>query len=147
MDVPYTFLFVPWSFPEDIIDWFNFFYRNEPFTRSNLYAITSKFNSFFDKECWGQITTYSYGYAHSKYYKRKFIIKYRDKLDWDNLSENVDFELEFISKMKDYINFDKYFSKLHQNERLRKQMELYTREHLEEVLAYKKDDVDEKNSN
>jgi len=126
---------------KDIIAWFDFLYNNETLARKEIYKITEKYSEFFNNECWQRLTYYCYDYRDGRKYRSNYIRKYREKLDWKYLSgSDIDLDPYFILEMRNYIDFNMYFSNLNKHSQLRNQMKLYTLNNLGEVLTYRKEE-------
>jgi len=125
----------------DIIDWYKLLVNNENHVKINIFQITEKFKSHFDEKCWTRITSYCYDHKNPSQYRRRFIRKYKDNLDWNYLSSSdIDFDLDFIMEMKEYFDIDVLLKKPVKHIKLMNQLLLYTKNHLEEVLTYKEED-------
>jgi len=125
---------------KDIIDWYSFLLNNKIYVKKNIFEFTKKFKTHFNKRCWEKLTTYCYEYNNRSSYKKSFIKKYKDKLDWEHLTSNIDFDLDFIIEMQDYIKINLLFKNLNDHPKLMNQMISYTKNNLEEVLTYKKEE-------
>jgi len=141
IDISFSDYNIMFKFIDDYIDLINFdkFVRfNRNFTRKYYKRFINKYNSYFNQEVWNTMT---YAVAYGK--DKKFILKYKDKLNMDILASYFhNLPPEILVEFKDDINIRKILSRLitnDQNKILRRIID-YTEDHLEEVLSYKKEE-------
>jgi len=125
---------------KNVINWqrvFGVSYWNTT-VNNNLTTIVNKYNKYFDKKCWDCLSKHPYFCRNEK-----LIRKYKDKINWDSISECHDFSPEFYLEMKDYINLKILKTKVfNRNSTFRIRSKLgdqilkYFFDHEEEVLTY-----------
>jgi len=71
-----------------------------------LNKILPRYSQYFNKSCWNYVTQKIY---HGN---ENIIREYKDKLNWNHLSKNYNFKLEFMKEFADYVNI-KHF--IHRN--------------------------------
>jgi len=135
---------------QDIIDWKQLIYSERAFIETNLELFVDKFNKNFDEYHWYCISILCNDETTDEFYK-----KYKDNLDWRYISQqrnDIDFDIDLLFELKDYIRFDIMLDRIDRHEekpkKFAKHIKNYCLNHIEEILSYnRKDNTNEENSN
>jgi len=120
---------------KDVIDFRCVFSTDyNTFKRVEIEKLTELFSDYFDMEIWDYVS------KEISYENIEFLRKFKDKICWCEAPSYIDYDLDVCLEFKDYINFDKLLFMTDEPNDFKEQLSLYMKDHIEEILTYKRKD-------
>jgi len=124
---------------KDVINWYKLLESSFFSIEKDIENFVDRYNEYFYHACWVVISK-----KISNFSNKELFLKYKDKLKWNCINlKRANFDLDTWVELKDYIDFNSILEFDDYDDNLVAQIKMYAIDHIDEVLTYRREDVEE----